>query len=609
MMANRIKRLILPCLLLFCLFLLTGCESSHLVIPEGTTEIAEGAYKNKGYETVVIPDSVTRIGKNAFNGCTRLKEITIPDSVTSIGDFAFGGCTALKTAVLPGNCATGRGSAVRDSLSDSSGSYERVFRAANTGKLKYPENLAVTITGPRISDGKFENCEFITSAVISETVTEIGEEAFERCNGLESVTIPDSVTLIGKEAFLFCTNLASAPLPDSVKTIGRGAFHGCKSLTEAVIPSSVTIIEDTVFWSCSGLKSVVIPDSVTSIGDWAFASCSSLSKVTIPDSVTIIGSAFYDCSSLTEISIPASVISLNNTFKDCTGLTSIVVPDSVTYCSSDTFDGCTGLTFLTIPGNILHSHASDEPLPESLRQITLTGTGIADKAVYNHKRIQEVIMADTVTEIGSDAFADCVSLTSVAVSPAVKHIQSRAFKGCTSLTEIILPDSLETIESSVFEGCESLSMIALPPGLWVEPDALSGTYFSRDADLFSGMLPPSNDNLTVSCPENGSLAGSKVYPMIHGLGSLMPEDIRTYDSREADYALISRVWYITRTDYTGPAHDTITDVFLCSRTGEVQLIKRFYRTPPVSGWVLQGASLGGGGPTNEEIWDICKNLF
>lgn len=52
--------------------------------------------------TVVIPDSVTSIGKWAFYGCSGLTSIAIPDSVKSIGDCAFEDCRSLSEVYYGG---------------------------------------------------------------------------------------------------------------------------------------------------------------------------------------------------------------------------------------------------------------------------------------------------------------------------------------------------------------------------------------------------------------------------------------------------------------------------------------------------------------------------
>ncbi|MBQ5726531.1 MAG: leucine-rich repeat domain-containing protein, partial [Alistipes sp.] len=50
--------------------------------------------------SVTIPNSVTTIGSQAFEGCNSLTSITIPDSVTEIRGGAFYGCSSLTKAVI-----------------------------------------------------------------------------------------------------------------------------------------------------------------------------------------------------------------------------------------------------------------------------------------------------------------------------------------------------------------------------------------------------------------------------------------------------------------------------------------------------------------------------
>ena len=113
---------------------------------------------------LVIPDSVTSIGKYAFCGCSSLASITIPDSVTSIGISAFYGCSSL-TSVTIGDSVTS------------------------------------------ISWYAFCNCSSLKSITIPNSVTSIDSNAFEYCSSLTSITIPDSVTSIGYRAFYDCSSL------------------------------------------------------------------------------------------------------------------------------------------------------------------------------------------------------------------------------------------------------------------------------------------------------------------------------------------------------------------------------------------------------------------
>ena len=73
---------------------LTSVDLSHNL--KITVIQSETFYYCSDLKSIILPNSVTRIGKSAFYGCSSLTNITIPNSVTTIGSSAFDECSKLK---------------------------------------------------------------------------------------------------------------------------------------------------------------------------------------------------------------------------------------------------------------------------------------------------------------------------------------------------------------------------------------------------------------------------------------------------------------------------------------------------------------------------------
>ena len=324
------------------------------------TKIPQRAFLNSMITgNFVIPNTVTEIGDQAFEGCTGLTgNWTIPNSVTTIGNSAFSGCTGFTgNLTIPNTVKT-------------IGSY------AFSGCTGFKGNLTIPNSVTTIDNGTFYECTgFTGNLIIPNSVKTIGNSAFNGCTGFTGyLTIPNSITAIGDYAFYGCTGFTgNLTIPNSVKTIGNKAFLRCKGFTgNLTIPNSVKTIGYTAFYECTGFTgNLIIPNSVTTIEGSTFEGCSGFTgNLTIPNSVTTIG---------------------KYAFEGCTGFTgNLTIPNSVTTIEEMAFEGCTGFT-------------GDVSLPKSLKKVGL-------KAFENCKNIQTVNFQSLPTGIG-DQTKKTVSLS------------------------------------------------------------------------------------------------------------------------------------------------------------------------------------------------------
>lgn len=96
-------------------------------------------------------------------------------------------------------------------------------------------------------------------------------------------------------------------------------------------------------------------------------------------------------------------------------------------------------------------------------------TAIEDEAFFGCTSLNEVLIADTVENIGPKGFAYCTSLKQISIPSSVKEIGKLAFSVCNSLAEIYLSEGLEYIGERAFLGCP-MENIVLPEGIKIIKD-------------------------------------------------------------------------------------------------------------------------------------------
>jgi hypothetical protein len=253
-------------------------------------------------------------------------------------------------------------------------------------------------------------------------------QAFYTNTSLTSIVLPSTLTAIGRSSFNVCTGLTSINIPSTVTAIGYYAFYGCSRLASVTLLTGLTLIDYSAFGNCSLLNSVSIPSTVNTIGDLAFYNCTNLALVNISplSSLSTIGSETFENCPLTSFSVPSSVTSIGS--YAFLGSKALITVDAAnpTYSSAD------GVLFDKIKTKLIY--------------VPFVKTGAYE-------------IPPTVSDIGSDAFYNCYSLTAIKIPTSVTTIEDWAFESCSGLSSILIPSSVNVIMSDAFYGCSSLTSI------------------------------------------------------------------------------------------------------------------------------------------------------
>ena len=448
-----------------------------VIIPESVLEIDDYAFSECYYlEKIFIPKSVKKIGNKAFDRCQSLHSVTIANGLETIGSWSFAGCRALASISIP-NSISKMGKDLFLYCEKLTTIYIPFGEMGKFEKLlpKYKDKLEEQVDDNNLST------EVTDEDLINAWIDEYGvkysadrKRLLKAPKGIERYSIMEGTKIICDNAFIaepfYDKILKTVTIPPTVSSIGKYSFAYNQALDSIVIPDSVLNLGGEAFYGCHGLASITLSKQLTKIEDNTFSMCWGLKSLQLPEGLIEIGkNAFSECH-FSEITIPDTVASLgNNSFYHCGLLTSIVIPNNIAKIGDGVFEGCYNLSTIYVDKNnrLFDSREDSNAIIETKSNILLKGCS-------------STIIPQSVKKIGKFSFFSSIWLTTIVIPENVEEIANNAFEKCSNLMCINIYNPSIHINNNVFSGCDSLVCIYIPEG--------SKSYFERLLPDYSNIL-------------------------------------------------------------------------------------------------------------------------
>ena len=457
--------------------LVRGCRASG--IPEGVTEIGNGAFIFAGMENIILPKSVKKIGYEAFCYNRDIKDLYIPASVEEIGYRPFFDCNLQTITIDEGN-------KVYDSRDNSNAIIET---ATNTLLQASNATTEIPTSVTAIADDAFARLD-IKSIDIPLSVKTFGRSIFESSKiTIFHVHYPTPIE-IPEDAFNIIENgqvanfireNARLIVPDGTKALyaaatgwkvfGMGSYKIIEeSEYEAARQHTVTLTEAGTLETTLTQEKKDIVEELKVVGpinardlQCLKGMCGQfgvLTSIDLSDATIVEGEgtmadalpdgAFQTTMALQHIVLPKNLTAIGNFAFQDSGIEELVVPKTVTEIGRDIFYYARNLKALSVEeGNTVFDSR------DNCNAIIETATNTLRIGCAN------TVVPNGIKALGQMAFSGIPSLKEVKLPSGLTSIGWAAFWADIELSKVILSESVTDIGESPFGGCERITSFVI----------------------------------------------------------------------------------------------------------------------------------------------------
>ena len=348
----------------------------------------------------------------------------------------------------------------------------------NITRSNEPFTVAVTNNGNGSYTGAVNIPDKVEHGGVTYSVTELSVRAFSNCTDLSSIIIPESITDIDEWVFVGCSSLTSvvfnAKNCQYLNSMEEAIFKD-SPITSFIIGDQVEAIPHALCSGLTQLTSIIIPQSVTSIGKGAFLGCRGLTSIEIPENVANIGTnAFFNCNNLVSIVYNAKHCLYaqdnmgyyaNPLFSRCI-VSSFIIGDKVESIPSKFCSYLGGFTSIIIPESVTSIGVQAFSYCTSLNNVVFNAKNYQSQGViFNECPITSFIITDKIEVIPDYLCSGLNKLESIIIPQNVTSIGDYAFSGCSSLKSVSIPKGVTSIGANAFSSCYGITSIHIPNGL------------------------------------------------------------------------------------------------------------------------------------------------